>query len=241
MGVLKPVRSISLKDRAVGAIRDAIFSGQLAPGDPLRELHLAKELQVSQPTVREALLELERSGLVVRKANIETTVSNMTAAEIRDRIEVRTLLEKAALRKAAAKLTTADYRGLEDRIAALSHAVADRDYHEVSQADLAFHSLLWERSGNHALHQGLECMTTPLFAFVSIMRSAWAHDLSQLVAEHVQIVELLRSGDLAALDQTVEDHVSTAYVPFLQSSAPDFRAYIQKQQQPLRRPASSTN
>lgn len=229
MGVLKPVRSVSLKDRAVGAIRDAIFSGQLGPGDPLRELHLAKELQVSQPTVREALMELERSGLVVRKANIETTVANMTSSEIRDRIELRVLLEKAAMRKAAPKLTPDDYTILEDRLAALGKAVASGDYHEVAQTDLSFHSLLWERSGNMALLHGLECLTTPLFAFVSIMRNAWADDLSGVVAQHREIVEELRAGDLDALDQTIAEHVSTTYQPFLQSSSVDFRSYIQNQ------------
>ena len=229
MGVLKPVRSVSLKDRAVGAIRDAIFSGQLAPGDPLRELHLAKELQVSQPTVREALMELERSCLVVRKANIETTVANMTTTEIRDRIELRVLLEKAAMRKAVQRLTPADYNTLEDQLATLSKAVASGDYHEVAQTDLSFHSLLWERSGNMALLHGLECLTTPLFAFVSIMRNAWADDLSGVVAQHREIIEELRAGDLDALDETITEHVSTTYQPFLQSSAADFRSYIQNQ------------
>lgn len=229
MGVLKPVRSVSLKDRAVGAIREAIFSGQLAPADPLRELHLAKELQVSQPTVREALMELERSGLVVRKANIETTVANMTATEIRDRIELRVLLEKAAMHKAVQRLTLADYETLEDRLAALSKAVAIGDYYEVAQTDLSFHSLLWERSGNMALLHGLECLTTPLFAFVSIMRSAWADDLSGIVAQHRKILDNLRAGDLDTLDETITAHVSTTYQPFLQSSAVDFRSYIQNQ------------
>ncbi|MBL8222776.1 MAG: GntR family transcriptional regulator, partial [Bryobacterales bacterium] len=218
-----------LKDRAVGAIRDAIFTGQLAPGDPLRELHLAKELQVSQPTVREALMELERSGLVVRKANIETTVANMTTTEIRDRIELRVMLEKAALRKAVLRLTPDDYTILEDRLAALGKAVASGDYHEVAQTDLSFHSLLWERSGNMALLHGLECLTTPLFAFVSIMRNAWADDLSGVVAQHREIIEELRAGDLDALDETITAHVSTTYQPFLQSSAVDFRSYILNQ------------
>lgn len=229
MAVLKPVRSISLKDRAVGAIRDAIFSGQLAPGEPLRELHLAKELRVSQPTVREALMELERSGLVVRKANIETTVANMTTTEIRDRIEMRVLLEKAAIHKAVQRLTPADYGILEDRLAALSKAVAAGNYDAVAQTDLSFHSLLWERSGNMALLHGLESLTTPLFAFVSIMRSAWADDLSGVVAQHRRILEALRAGDLDALDETIAEHVSTTYQPFLQSSAVDFRSYIQNQ------------
>lgn len=76
---LQPVRASSLKEQAAGAIRAAIFGGQFGPGDPLRELHLARDLKVSQPTVREALLELEAEGLVIRKANVGTEVTNMRA------------------------------------------------------------------------------------------------------------------------------------------------------------------
>jgi DNA-binding GntR family transcriptional regulator len=86
MNTLQPVRSATLKSRVVAAIRDAIFSGKFAPGDPLRELHLARDLNVSQPTVREALFELEKFGLVVRTPNVGTVVTNLGSDEIREQI-----------------------------------------------------------------------------------------------------------------------------------------------------------
>ncbi|MBL8175093.1 MAG: GntR family transcriptional regulator [Bryobacterales bacterium] len=226
MGILKPVRTVSLKDRAVSAIRDAIFSGQLGPGDPLRELHLAKELQVSQPTVREALMELERHGLVVRRPNIETTVTNMTASEIRDRLELRTMLEQAALRKAVPHLTPANYAELEDAVSHMARAVATNNYHDIAQADYTFHHLIWSRCGNMALLHGLECLTTPLFAFVSIMRSAWWHDLSRIADGHRHLLEVLRGGDLALIDETIAVHINQSYLQFLESTAKDCRGYL---------------
>ena len=89
MNTLEPVRSATLKSRVVSAIRGAIFAGQFAPGDPLRELHLARDLNVSQPTVREALFELEKYGLVVRTPNIGTVVTNLSSDEIREQLELR--------------------------------------------------------------------------------------------------------------------------------------------------------
>lgn len=53
--ILQPVKNRSLSDDVADAVRDAIFSGQYPPGSPLREMHLAKELGVSQKTVRDAL------------------------------------------------------------------------------------------------------------------------------------------------------------------------------------------
>ncbi len=230
MSILKPVRSVSLKDRAVGAIRDAIFAGQLRPGDPLRELHLAKELQVSQPTVREALLELERHGLVVRKANIETTVRNMTAVELRDLIELRLLLERTAAHKASSKMTPADFQDLERHSSAFSHIAAEGDFAEAAHADMEFHKVYWDRSGNRALQQGLDCLTTPVFAFVSIMRTAWRQDLSRAADEHRQILEALREGNPSRIDNVLEAHMYYSYRGFLESGARDFREFLDRHQ-----------
>src|SRR5579883_3357421 len=144
MKSLQPVRSATVKASAVNAIRGAIFSGRFAPGDPLRELHLASELNVSQPTVREALLEIEKQGLVVRTPNIGTTVTNLGSDEIREQIELRLLLEKVAAVKASERMTPDDFRELERRLMALTTAVSTNAYHESAQADLAFHRQIWE-------------------------------------------------------------------------------------------------
>src|SRR5262245_63856832 len=103
--ILKPVKNRALSDDVFETLRDAIFSGRLKPGDPLRELHLAKELAVSQATVRDALVKLERFGLVVRIPNKETIVTPHTSREIRERIAIRATLEELAFLEAAGRLT----------------------------------------------------------------------------------------------------------------------------------------
>ncbi|MFN7934194.1 MAG: GntR family transcriptional regulator [Bryobacteraceae bacterium] len=229
MSTLKPVRSISLKDRAVASVRDAIFNGDLAPGDALRELHLAKELQISQPTVREALMELERQGLVVRRPNIETTVTNFTKQEIADRLELRLLLEKTALRKAAQRMTEAEFAELDHRLGAIDVAVAAEDVHRAALADLEFHRYIWECSGNHALAGGLDSVCTPLFAFSSVLRSATREDLSSLHRSHAELIQILRSHDEVRMEEAIEKHVRGFYGAFLSSPSQDCRSHIQQQ------------
>src|SRR5580658_7511553 len=115
MGKLARVRVSTLKASVVQSIRDAIFSGRFGPGDALRELHLGGELGVSQPTVREALFELERQGLVIRTPNVGTVVTNLSIDELRDQIEVRIMLEKVAAVKACRLMTADELRTLELR------------------------------------------------------------------------------------------------------------------------------
>ena len=82
--------------RAVDQLREAIFKGQLALGSSLGEQTLARELGVSQATVREALQRLEHAGLVTRKPNVGTTVTRLSPKDVHERVALRGLLEGVA-------------------------------------------------------------------------------------------------------------------------------------------------
>jgi len=59
----------SLSDRVVDALKDALLSGELKPGDPLVERELARQMKVGTPVVREALISLQGQGFVRRVKN----------------------------------------------------------------------------------------------------------------------------------------------------------------------------
>ena len=203
---LRPLKSASLSARAVATLRTAIFAGELAPGQPLRELHLARELGVSQATVREALGQLERVGLVVRTPNIGTQVTRLLPQEVRERIELRMLLEERALLQAAARMDARAFEELEARLVALTDAIGRNDYFEEAQADLEFHRCIWHQAGNRTLYQTLDQIAVPLFAFVSILRGARRERLTEVVQSHEGIVHALKAGDPAVVREALRQH-----------------------------------
>jgi DNA-binding GntR family transcriptional regulator len=227
MSILTPVRPTTLKIQATAAVRDAIFRGRLRPGDPLRELHLARELEVSQPTVREALLELEKAGLVIRTPNVGTVVRNMSAEEVRDRLEVRVQLEIMAARAAAKRMTKADFAELDLRHTALNAAVASDQYFEAGQADLNFHRWIWECSGNSVLPGTLEQITLPLLAFVSLLRSRGSERLRDVTNAHQPIVDALRKKSESRIASVIAQHFGNSYEEFLSSGVKDCRTYAE--------------
>src|SRR3982751_1331914 len=87
----------SLVDLAYAALREAITSGALLPGTPLREGALARQFGVSTTPVREALRRLDREGLVHLTPNRGARVSAYTLRDILDRFEVREVLECRAV------------------------------------------------------------------------------------------------------------------------------------------------
>jgi DNA-binding GntR family transcriptional regulator len=203
---LQPVKSESLSAQVVVALRTAIFSGRLAPGQTLRELHLARELGVSQATVREALGQLERTGLVVRTPNIGTEVTRLSPEEVLERVELRMLLEERALTQAAPRMDGPAFDTLVTLLGSLTRATRQNEYFEQAQADLAFHRFIWERSGNRTLYTMLDQLSVPLFAFVSIVRGMQRENLADVVESHEGLVEALRSGERAAIRKALRQH-----------------------------------
>ena len=208
---LRPLKSGLLSAQVITTLRTAIFSGQLVPGQPLRELHLARDLGVSQATIREALGQLERFGLVVRTPNIGTQVTRLSWQEVRERVELRVLLEERALVQAAPRMNTATFEALDARLDALTDAIGRNDYFEEAQADLAFHRFIWEQSGNRTLYHTLDQLAVPLFAFVSILRGAHREKLTDVVQSHEGIAQALRNGDPSVIRDALRQHFDDGF------------------------------
>lgn len=214
---LDPIGAGSLGAMAAGALRAAIYAGRLKPGDAVRELQVARDLQVSQTTVREALLQLEHAGLVVRAANRGTRVTLLTPGEVRERVEVRIVLETTAALAAARRMTPALFAQLASRVKQIAAAVRRNQYYEAAQADLAFHRIIWQASGNRMLCRMLEDVTAPLFAFISMRQSEDMADLRRRVSSHDPIVAALRAGKSAAIKAAIRDHLAGSYRHFLKN------------------------
>src|SRR5919199_1532613 len=95
---LSPPDRSTLRERAPGALRSAITSGQYRPGDHLGEVELAGRLGVSRGTVREALRHLQQEGLVTAGARGMLRVRRHSATEIKELFQVRAALEGLAVR-----------------------------------------------------------------------------------------------------------------------------------------------
>jgi DNA-binding GntR family transcriptional regulator len=201
-------------------LREAIYEGRLSPGTPLRELALAKELEVSQATIREALQRLEHSGLVTRRENVGTFVTRLSPKDIRERLALRVILEVFAARSAAERMTADDFVELERRLEALGQNVESNHYYAAAQADLEFHRYVWQCSGNETMCSLLEQVTAPLFAFISVLRSHDLHKLHHVVANHAPLVEALRSRDPRRITEAFERGATASYEPFLQNGNP---------------------
>ena len=197
-------------------LRHRIFEGRYPPGAPLRELTLARELEVSQATMREALQRLEYSGLVTRTPNVGTTVIRLSPRDIRQRVDLRSILEVKAGLEASPRMAETEFAELERRLAVMESKVATDSYYESAQADLEFHRWVWHCAGNEILTRVLEQVTVPLLAFISIIRSQGLQHLITVVDSHQPMIDALRSRDPQLIHNAFEFGAAHSYRNFFE-------------------------
>lgn len=219
-----PVQAGSLSAQAFGVIKDAIFTGRIKPGEAVRELVMARSLGVSQATIREALAQLEGVGLIVRQANRRTSVTSFTREEVRDRLQVRMLLEEHAGVQAAARAGKAELGELGALAAAIGATIEGGDHYEHVRADIEFHRRMWGLAGSPMLSQMLDQVTTPLFAFLSVLHHEAQRPL-RATRPHERIVRALRSGEEGRIRAEIRAHIEGSYAEFLTSPSATLGAY----------------
>ena len=180
------------QERIVSQLRQAILSGQLPPGTRLTQNELAGKLEASTSPVREAVRQLAAEGLLRIAPNTRVTVPVPSSEEVADLYELLLLLEPLAMRKAAARITSADLAAAETIAGEMSNAIDDVGRWSMLNCEL--HNALAAASGSEHLVQAL----VTLRRVASIYLSAEFREPGRFVhsgAQHLEMIEALRAGD----------------------------------------------
>ena len=189
----RSVRSRTLlRDEVYQTLRDAIVDGTLAPGERLRDPELESWLGVSRTPIREALLRLERSGLVVAKPGRATTVAPADGQAVRNAQQVAAALHELAARLAVPQLGEQDLDALEAANDDFRAALQAHDVDRALQADDRFHEVFVAASGNAMIAEVLEGATSVLRRIERIRFSSL--DGRDSVRQHGAIIEAARAG-----------------------------------------------
>jgi DNA-binding GntR family transcriptional regulator len=185
----------SLPQAVAEQLREEILSGWLKPGERLIEQKLASELGIGQPTMREALKELENQGFVRKVPNKGTYVTNLSSDDLNKILEVRICLESVAIYHAARNASEADLAELDDIVRTMDSAVKAVNLGSFQKADVEFHRRIWHVSGNEYIGMALERVLFGLLAFGLVGQRGADTGLREAVETHKQILEALRSRD----------------------------------------------
>jgi len=198
--------------QVTSALRRAIVSGHLQPGQALSEAVLARRYGVSRTPVREALKQLEREHLVQIVPRVGTYVHKASADDVLDGLIVKEALEGIAARLAAGRPSAPEVSEL-GRIAGEMEqaAAAGADLARVVDANHRFHDLILRAAGSSALQFHLQLLLNqfrvPHQRLVTVTLSRPAR-LQQMLAEHRRVVTAIEAGDPAEAERAMRAHVS---------------------------------
>jgi len=196
---------------------DDIIFGRLGPGTRLIEDNLIARFGVTRHFVRQAFVELERTGIVVREKNKGVAVRSLTAREVSEIYEVRELLHRQAALRIALPAAPAVIEQLERLHDEYRRHLGARNFRGVHETNDAFHLAMFAACGNRYLVESIKH-----YMWLSLLvRSKKTADYDYAVEsarDHHLMIQLLKGTDGWALAQLCVDHLQEAKIAYLQAA-----------------------
>jgi DNA-binding FadR family transcriptional regulator len=224
--VFTPVRTRRTFEEAVEQIAEKLKLGELHAGDRLpSERDLAAQMQISRPTLREAIKVLAESGVVEVKPGpsggmyiasefvppeLVRSKSHMRISEVAGVLEARRLLEPRVAQLAAARADESDFEAMRRTIEQMRELGASgatlRHEDRFLQLDIQFHLAIARATGNATIAS----LVRSLFRELEIARDMAMH--VPLVADwmidiHERTLAAIQSGDLDAVERVMDEHI----------------------------------
>jgi DNA-binding GntR family transcriptional regulator len=197
----------NLREQVLQHVRAEIISGQCAPGTMYSVPTLAVDLGISTTPVREALLELARSGLVEPVRNRGFKVLEPTLEELRDLFDMRELLELRAA-EILARLPHKKLDGLRPLADAVRDAVQADDIHGYLETDRQFHHAFIAAAGNALLTDMAMALRDKMRLYGISSRAGRERQVAS-VPEHDQLIEFAMAGDVKSIKTLLKEHIRT--------------------------------
>jgi DNA-binding GntR family transcriptional regulator len=194
---------VSKTDLVAALIRELVITGELAPGEQLRQRDLAQRFGVSQTPVREAMRRLESEGLLVCDTHRGFTVVEPEVGRVEDNFQIRAALESLGASLAAGKIDAgglARLRDLNDQMRALPDD--DPKYAELNRE---FHFAIYEYARSPLLLSLMRLLWAALHGGPRVSRSH-----AESARQHTEIIAALADGDAAAASARTYRHIMDA-------------------------------
>lgn len=193
----------TIPEQITDRLRHEILSGELQPGQPLREQEISARFGVSRGPIREALRELTQQGLLVLEPNKGVRVAQYLSDSVRPlTVELRRKIETFVLDSIFEQITEADIVAWEHILADIKAACEKKDTAALVDHDLSFHQAIIQSHDD----KDLFALWQPI-ALRVLMQYTRFDNLMDSYREHKSIIDAIRSGDKAASLAALEANI----------------------------------
>ena len=206
-------------DSVYQALRQAIVSSLMKPGERLNVEELAQKLGVSLTPVRSAIQQLANEGLVEIRPRSGTFVASLSPRDVEETFEIRCALECLAGEKAVVHIAPKALKRLRELLRSLRKPVRndeDRKAHERDNSE--FHRIIVEAAVSRRLLEMYEALNAHIkIARIHSAEANWPVRMQQEEAEHEEIVAALEQRDTDAVVKALRKHIYRAKEALLAS------------------------
>jgi DNA-binding GntR family transcriptional regulator len=204
--VFAPPVQQTLFSHVYDALRRAIITGALQPGQRINEAQVARQMRISRGPVREAIRLLEQAGLLVSVPRRGTVVVTLSADDVEEVYTLRADLETRAIRRATSRLSDADLAELERLLDVMQAAGVAEDLTALLDADIAFHRKIVKAAGWPQLHRVWESLhprTLTLYTIETLVK--WSAEMH--AERHRPVLDALRERDVEWASVAIRRHI----------------------------------
>ena len=196
-----------LRETVYAELRADVISCRLAPGTEIREAELAARFDMSKSPVRDALMRLEREGLVITLPRQGYRVAPVSLIDVLDMFHLRAALERACMERIVLHASDAQLAALD----AFRHFDASAWDGGFVAFNRAFHRRIAELGGNARMRDHLIDLIDQMERAVQVsIASINKGDPQVLVNEHAEIIDALQARALKRAQRLAEQHISAA-------------------------------
>lgn len=196
----------SVRSQVSEALRAALVTGQMRPGEVYSAPALAARFGVSPTPVREAMLELAKEGLVLTVPNKGFRVRELSERELDEITELRLLLEVPGTTAVIGRAGPGELAPLRRDAERLVRLAAAGDVAAYVEHDRRFHLALLGLAGNAELVR-LVGELRDRSRIYGLARLAETGRLGDSAREHVSMLDLAAAGDRAGLARLMRRHI----------------------------------
>lgn len=200
-----PIVKKTYKDQVVDYIYQLLLSGELEPGDRLKESLLAKEMGISRAPIREAMKELIIKGLVDYRPQVGNFIPVLSPKQIIDSYTTRGILEGYAIMETCDRFSAEELEKLDNLVEQMEHYANKNNHKMVIETGGEFHDLLISKSSNVQLLEYTDRLSLKLHV---LFLKYWGklYTPSEIGRRHREIVESIKSKDLRLIEQVIRQH-----------------------------------
>jgi len=196
----------TLSSQVYKSLERKVLSGEMAPGTRLSEESLAESYGVSRSPAREALAELERTGLAVKVGMRDRMIAVPTAEMITQKYDAWWVIDVGRTYLASLEATPDDIAELKRYVKAMSRALGSKDEEKYRDNVEKFHGRIRQPCANkYVVEMGRDCDMLLKWFETLYDRNP---EMSQIVLdEHQNILDAYEKRDLSQLSMAIRDHV----------------------------------